>query len=61
MAANEAAIRADLERRDERDMNRPVAPLKPAPDAALLDTTEMDIEAAFRAAVEIIDRARHSL
>jgi len=61
VAADEAAIRADLERRDERDMNRTVAPLRPAPDAVLLDTTEMDIEAAFRAAVEIIEGARRRL
>ncbi len=42
-------------------MNRTVAPLKPAPDAVLLDTTEMDIEAAFRAALEIIEEARRKL
>jgi len=57
-AADIAAILADLERRDQRDMSRAVAPLRPAADAHLLDTTEMDIETAFRAAVDIIDRAR---
>jgi cytidylate kinase len=31
--------------------------LKPAADAHLLDTSEMTIEAAFRAAVDIVDRA----
>jgi cytidylate kinase len=41
--------------RDERDRTRPVAPLKPAPDAHLLDTTSLDIEATFQAARRIID------
>lgn len=50
-----ADILADLEQRDTRDRDRDVAPLKLAPDAHLLDTTELDIEAAFRAAVELID------
>jgi cytidylate kinase len=37
-------------------MSRTAAPLRQAPDAHLLDTTAMDAEAAFRAAVELIDR-----
>jgi cytidylate kinase len=49
------AVLADLMRRDERDANRAVAPLRPAPDAHLLDTTKLDIEAAFQAAVDLID------
>ncbi len=44
----------DIRRRDERDSRRTVAPLLQAPDAHLLDTTELDIETAFRAAVELI-------
>ena len=44
----------DIRRRDARDSSRAVAPLKPADDAHLLDTTELDIEAAFRAAVDLI-------
>ena len=51
------AILADIRRRDERDINRAAAPLRPAEDAHLLDTSQMDIEAAFRAAVDIVDRA----
>jgi len=51
-------ILADLLRRDERDSRRTAAPLKPAPDAHLLDTTHLDIDAAFRAAVEIIEAVR---
>jgi CMP/dCMP kinase len=55
---NEAEILADILRRDERDMTRAIAPLKPAPDALLLDTTHLDIDAAFRAAVEIVEAVR---
>ncbi|MCX2724350.1 (d)CMP kinase [Roseibium salinum] len=56
--ANYASVLADLMRRDERDSQRTVAPMKQADDAVLLDTTEMDIETAFQAAVEIVSRAR---
>ena len=55
---SEAEILADIQRRDERDMMRPVAPLKAAPDAHLLDTTYLDIDATFRAAVEIVEAVR---
>lgn len=47
----------DLKRRDERDSQRTVAPMKQAEDAVLLDTTEMDIETAFNAAVDIVSKA----
>jgi cytidylate kinase len=50
-------VLADIRARDARDTGRAVAPLRPAEDARLLDTTKMDIDAAFRAAVEIIDAA----
>jgi len=50
-------VRADLERRDRRDTGRTVAPLTRARDAYLLDTTGMDIEAAFRTAVDIVNQA----
>ena len=43
--------------RDARDSGRANAPLRAADDAHLLDTTKLDIEAAFRMAVSIIDRA----
>lgn len=55
--ADHEAILADLRRRDARDMGRTDSPLKPADDAHLLDTTEMGIEAAFRAARDLIDQA----
>lgn len=50
-----AAVLADLHRRDGRDSNRGVAPLKKADDAYLLDTSKLDIEAALDAACRIID------
>jgi cytidylate kinase len=55
--ADKAGILADIVRRDERDMNRPDSPLKPAGDAHLLDTSEMTIETAFRAARSYVDAA----
>jgi cytidylate kinase len=55
---NEADILADIRRRDERDTQRAAAPLKPAADAHLLDTTHLDIDAAFRAAIDIVEAAR---
>ena len=51
------AVLSDIRKRDRRDRERSAAPLKPAPDAHLLDTTNLDIEAAFMAAVELIDAA----
>jgi CMP/dCMP kinase len=62
LARNEAAefdlILADIRRRDERDMTRSAAPLRPAADAAVLDTTALDADGAFRAALEIVARLR---
>jgi CMP/dCMP kinase len=55
---NEAEILTDILRRDERDMTRAVAPLKQAPDAHLLDTTHLDIDAAVRAAIDIVEAVR---
>jgi cytidylate kinase len=55
---SEAEVLADIRRRDERDMSRAAAPLKAAPDAHLLETTHLDIDAAFRAAVAIVEAVR---
>ncbi len=49
---------ADIEKRDARDAGRGAAPMVQAPDAVLLDTTDMDIEAAFDAARRIVEAAR---
>lgn len=54
--ADEAAILADILRRDERDGSRAVAPLKAAPDARELDTTHLDADAALAAAIDIVER-----
>ena len=51
-----AAVLADIRRRDERDSARAAAPLTPAEDAEVLDTTTLDIEAAFSAALKIVTR-----
>ena len=51
-------ILADIRRRDERDGARAAAPLTRAADAVLLDTTHMDIDAAFDAAQRIVQAAR---
>jgi len=48
-SANLPALVADMQARDARDTARAVAPLKPAADALLLDTTRMDIESAVQA------------
>jgi cytidylate kinase len=53
-APDEAAILKELLERDERDRNRAVAPLKPAADAALLDTSHLGIDAAFAAALALV-------
>ena len=49
---------ADIKARDDRDMNRAAAPLKQAADAHLLDTTEMDISTAIRAAIDLVEATR---
>jgi len=54
---SEAEVQCDIRRRDERDKHRAAAPLRRAPDAHLLDTTNLDIDAAFRAAIDLIDAA----
>jgi cytidylate kinase len=56
--ADEAEVLADLHRRDERDSRRTAAPLIQAPDAHLLDTTHLSVDAAFRAAIKIIEDVR---
>lgn len=55
---DEAAVLADIRARDARDMGRATAPLKQAPDAHLLDTTNMDISTAIRAAIDIVEASR---
>lgn len=58
LACGEASIYAqtlqDMEKRDARDSRRATAPLKPAKDAMVLDTTNLDADAAFEAALLLI-------
>ncbi len=49
-----ARVVQEMEARDARDSARAVAPLKPAPGAHVLDTSKMDVDAAFEAALRII-------
>jgi cytidylate kinase len=53
-AGSLAAVTEDLRRRDGMDSGRATAPLRPADDAVLLDTTVMDADQAFAAAMEAI-------
>lgn len=52
--ADYSAVLAEIMRRDERDRTRPTAPLVPAKDAIVLDTTKLDIDGAFKAALAIV-------
>ena len=56
--ANETEVLADILKRDERDRNRAIAPLKAAADAYLLDNSQLDIEGGVRAAIEIVEAVR---
>lgn len=51
-------VLADVKARDDRDMNRAEAPLRPADDAILIDTSELGIEEAIAAALDIIEQRR---
>lgn len=60
LSANDLAddyetVLADVKERDARDMGRADAPLKPAADAVLIDTSDLSIEAAIAAAIAAID------
>jgi cytidylate kinase len=48
-------VAAEMAARDARDSARDVAPLRPAPDAVTLDTSALDAEAAFAAALRIVE------
>lgn len=56
LAMSEAEVLDLIRARDARDSGRADAPLKQHDDAVLLDTTELDIDAAFDVAVEVIKR-----
>ena len=58
----EAEVLAEITARDAADRSRPISPLKQAADAFLLDTTDLDIDAAFAAALSLVEaRVRAAL
>jgi cytidylate kinase len=50
-----ARVLAEVMERDARDMGRAEAPLRPASDAVVIDTSELPIEAAIAAAVAVVE------
>jgi cytidylate kinase len=50
-----AEVLDDLRRRDARDAGRDVSPMRPAADAVVLDTTGLDVDAAFAAALAVVE------
>jgi cytidylate kinase len=55
MHAHFEDVLADIHARDWRDSNRDIAPLKRAPDAILLDTSELDVDQAIAEAVRLVE------
>jgi cytidylate kinase len=55
MHAHFDEVLADIHARDARDSTRDVAPLRPAPDAILLDTSELDVGEAIAAALRLAE------
>jgi cytidylate kinase len=51
---DEVALLKELRARDEADRNRPISPMLPAPDADLLDTSDLDIDAALASALALV-------
>ena len=51
-------VLADIVRRDARDSGRDIAPMEAAPDAVKIDTTHLDPDAAFKAALKVIGGRR---
>lgn len=54
---DEAQVLADVKTRDERDSNRAEAPLRPADDATLIDTSDLSVNDATQVAIEMIAAA----
>jgi cytidylate kinase len=55
LGGDEGATLADILARDARDRDRAVAPLRAAADARLLDTSDLGIDAAFAAALALVE------
>ena len=56
-----ARVVQEMRARDRRDSERAAAPLRPAPDAVVLDTNALDAGEAFRAALEVLHPRRSAL
>jgi cytidylate kinase len=56
MNAHLTDVLADIRSRDDRDSNRAVAPLAPASDAAILDTSNLDVAAAVAEAIALVEQ-----
>ncbi len=57
--ADYETILRDIEQRDEQDRNRPIAPLRQAEDAVLLDTSELDLDGSLEAMLNIVKERIH--
>lgn len=60
MPAHYEEVLRDLQARDERDSNRALAPLTKAGDAIVLDTSDMDVEAAVAQAIRLVNERLNS-
>ncbi len=54
VGGDEAVVLAEVVERDRRDMERAEAPLRPAEDAVMLDTSVMTVDEAVQAAVNVV-------
>jgi cytidylate kinase len=55
MPAHYDDVLTDIKARDEQDSSRDIAPLRPAPEAVMLDTSELSVEAAIKTAVQLAE------
>lgn len=58
IAADVAVVAKEIRDRDHKDESRDIAPLKPAPDARVFDTTELDLDEVLERLVEMVEAAR---
>jgi cytidylate kinase len=58
--ANLAALSLEIAERDRRDASRPIAPLKPADDAVIVDSTSMNIDAVVARVLELAALKLHA-
>lgn len=54
-SVNLSRLFRDIEARDHRDMTRPVAPLRPAADAVIIDSTDLTVEAVLEKIVRLVE------